>query len=397
MPTYIYRAKTREGKTVSGMEFFENERKLAEVLRSRQLTLISAVPSLTGRRKFIFGRVSTIDRLMFTRNFRVMINAGMPISRILEILAAQVHSKKFANVILEINEKIKKGSTLAEAFAGWPDIFDDFYVSMIKTGESGSNLETVLLALEEQIRRDYELKSKIRSALIYPLVIVSALLGVGGMIIFFVMPRLAKAFIGLKVKIPFTLKIFIWLEQFLSQKWPLVLAVLAIGIVLTVFILKSRKFKTIKDRLVLNLPVFGNISHQFNTARFLRTFSSLITGGVPIYQALNITADTLNNYLFKNSLKKAASEVQRGKFIYQSLDRKLWPSLVTEMMVVGEETGKLSDIAGQLAFFYEEEVANTVKNLSALIEPVLMIVIGVAIGIFAISVIIPIYSIMGGF
>ncbi len=397
MPNYIYRAKTKEGGTVSGMEFFEDERKLAEVLRSRDLILVSAAPVSALKRKFVFGKVPVVDLLMFTRNFRVMINAGMPISRILEILAAQVHSKKFATVILEINEKIKKGSGLAEAFTGWPSIFNDFYVSMIKTGESGSNLETVLAALEEQIRRDYELKSKIRSALIYPLVIVSALLGVGGMIIFFVMPRLAKAFAGLGVEMPLTLKIFIWLEQFLSQRWPLAIAALAAGVVLTAFVLKSRKFKTIRDRFVLNLPIFGNISHQFNTARFLRTFSSLIIGGVPVYQALNITADTLNNYLFKNSLKKTASEVQRGKFIHQSLDRKLWPPLVTEMVVVGEETGKLSDIAGQLAFFYEEEVANTVKNLSALIEPVLMIVIGLAIGVFAISVITPIYSIMGGF
>lgn len=397
MPNYTYRAKDKKGKTISSAEFFEDEHKLAEVLRSRGLTLISASLASRPGRKFFFGRVSAVDRLMFTRNLRVMINAGMPISRILEILSGQVNSKKFANVILEINERIKKGSGLTEAFSGWPDIFDDFYVSMIKTGESGSNLETVLLALEEQIRRDHELKSKIKGALIYPLVIVSALLGVGGMIIFFVMPRLAKAFGSFGVKMPITLKIFIWLEQFLSQRWLLAITILAAAVILAIFMLRSRKLKTIRDRIVLKLPIFGKISNQFNTARFLRTFSSLIIGGAPVYQALNITADTLNNGLFRDSLKKSASEVQRGKFIYQSLDKKLWQPLVTEMMVVGEETGKLSDIADQLALFYEEEVANTVKNLTTIIEPILMIVIGISIGIFAISVIIPIYSIMGKF
>lgn len=399
MPHYFYHAKTKEGGNVSGTEFSKDERQLADVLRGRGLILVSAASFSDSKKriKLLFGRVSAVDKLMFTRNLRIMINAGMSLSRILEILATQVRSKRFTNAILEISGKIKKGSGLAEAFSGWPDIFDDFYVNMIKTGESGSNLEDVLAALEEQIRRDYELKSKIRSALIYPFVIVSALLGVGGMIIFFVMPRLAKAFSAMGVKMPFTLKIFIWLERTLSQRWPLILVISAASVVLALFILRSRKFKILRDKIVLNLPIFGNISRQFNIARFLRTFSSLMTGGVPVYQALNIAADTLNNNLFKNSLRKAASEVQRGKFIHQSLDKKLWPSLVTEMVVVGEETGKLSDIAGQLAFFYEEEVTNTVKNLSALIEPVLMIVIGVAIGIFAISVITPIYSIVNVF
>lgn len=397
MPNYVYRAKTKEGEAVSGTEYFENERQLAESLRSRGLSLISVVSAAARKKKMIWGRVSVVDKLMFTRNLRVMINAGMPITRVLEILAGQARSRKFAAVILEVNEKLKKGIGLAEAFSGRPEIFDEFYVSMVKSGESGSNLESVLAAIEEQLRRDYELRSKIKAALIYPIVILSALVGVGGMIVFFVMPQLAKAFAGMGAKTPFTLRIFMWFNDFLAKNWWLTfLFFLVLGALIFLF-LRYPGFKKTRAWLVLNSPIFGSISRQLNAARFLRTFSSLAAGGVPIYQALNITADTLNNYFFNRSLKKATIEVQRGKSIHESLDKKFWPPLVVEMITVGEETGRLADISRQLAFFYEEEVANTVKNIASLIEPILMIVIGVAIGIFAVSVIQPIYSIVGTF
>ncbi len=398
MPNYIYRAKDKEGKTISDVEFFENEHKLAESLRGRDLNLISAVTVPTyQKRELPWGRVSPIERMMFTRNFRVMVSVGLPIVRIIEILAGQSHSKKFVFILKEINEKLKQGKSLAEAFSGYPAAFDELYVSMLKTGESGSNLENVLAVLEEQLRRDYELRSKIKGAMIYPLVILSALLGIGGMIVFFVMPRLAKAFTGLGTKMPFTLKLFIGLNEGLRENWPTILIVLIILVISLRFFYKFRGVKKIKDRLTLSLPVFGNIINQINTARFLRTLTSLIAGGVPIYHALNVTAGTLNNYLFRQSLEDSAVKVQRGHPLHQSLDRHLWPSMVMEMMVVGEETGKLTEILKQLASFYEEETANTVKNISSLIEPMLMIIIGVAIGIFAISVIQPIYSIIGAF
>jgi type IV pilus assembly protein PilC len=353
---------------------------------------------VVGLRRIPIGkRVSTIDILMFTRNFRVMINAGLSITRILEILANQAQSRKFRQVINDINEKLRRGVSLAEAFSGYPQIFDELYISMLRTGESGSNLEGVLAALEEQLRRDYELRSKIKSAMIYPAVILSALFGVGSLIIFFVMPRLAKAFAGLGTKLPFTLKIFLGLNELLIRHWPVLILAAAIFVFFLRFLLRFRGFKTIKGRLILILPVFGNISRQLNAARFLRTFSSLIVGGVPIYHALEITANTLNNPLFSRSLKETALEVQRGKPLAQSFRRALWPPIVAEMVAIGEETGKLADMLRRLALFYEEEVANTVKNLSSLIEPILMIVIGIAIGIFAISVIQPIYSIVGSF
>ncbi|MDP1629569.1 MAG: type II secretion system F family protein [bacterium] len=398
MPNYIYRAKNKEGETISDVEFFEDEHKLAESLRARDLTLISAVTVPVYKKKTLpWGKISPIERLIFTRNFRVMISVGLPIARIMEILSEQTRSKKFAFILKEINGKLKQGAGLAEAFSGYPMAFDELYVSMLKTGESGSNLENVLAALEEQLRRDYELRSKIKAAMIYPAVIFSALLGVGGMIVFFVMPRLSKAFAGLGAKMPFTLKLFIEINEGLKQHWPAILIILAVSIFFLRFIYKFKGFKKNKDRIILYSPVFGDVVRQINTARFLRTLSSLISGAVPIHQALTIAAGTLNNYLFSRSLEISAAKVQRGQSLHQSLDRKLWPSMVSEMVVIGEETGKLDEILKQLASFYEEEVANTVKNISSLIEPILMIIIGVAIGIFAVSVIQPIYSIMGTF
>ena len=403
MSRYNYIAKTLQGKSRSGILEAEDEHELARILRKEGSILIKAASEEEKhKKKFLItvpflGRVSLTEKIMFARNLRVMIAAGVALPRTLRILADQTKNKKFRKTILKIREEIIKGKAFSEDLGKYPNIFSELFVSMVKVGEETGTLEEVLKVLTQQMEKEHEIKSRIKGAMIYPAVIIFAMVCIGVLMLIIVIPKLSAVFSELGVDLPLTTKIVIAIGTFLSKFWFL----LPIGILVFLFllrvILKTKTGKLVFDTFVLKIPVIGSIVKKTNSAHTVRTLSSLIAAGVPIVRSLEIVSGTLGNVHYRKAMSEAAERVKKGAKLAEILKRyeNIYPTLVIQMIEVGEETGKTSDVLEKLAEFFEEEVANATKNLSAVIEPVLMLIVGAVVGFFAISMIQPIYSMVG--
>ena len=346
----------------------------------------------------ILKRVSLVDRMLFTRYLSVMIKAGLSFSRALKVLSEQTKNQYFAEIIRQINDNVRKGESLADSLAKHPKVFNELSVNMVRVGETGGNLEEVLGNLAEQMKKDHEVVSKVRGAMVYPAVIFVAMIIIGILMMIFVIPTLLATFKELKVELPFATKVIIIVSDAFQNYGLFILA----GMILSVWgflaVIKTAKGKRYFDFLMLRLPIFGAIIKKVNLARFSRTLSSLIESGVSINKSLDIISRTLTNTYYRESLESAAKEVQKGIDLSDTIGhhKKLYPVLMISMIKVGEETGTLGDSLKQVAEFYEEEVEQVTENLSSIIEPILMMIIGAAVGFFAISMIQPMYSLMEG-
>jgi len=396
MPTYSYRAKNQSGEEKKGTKYAENKRELARSLRKEELTLISAVSKEEQEEKFsfnisIFG-VSLSDKLMFTRNLKVMIGAGMPLPRTLRVISSQVQSKKLKKAIKKMAQKIVKGENFSEALRD-SNIFSDLYCSMIEIGEETGNLETVLDDLAFHMKRTHDLKSEVKGALIYPAVIIAAMLGIGILMLVMVVPKLAETFEELNLQLPATTRFVIFLGTFLSNNF-LWLTLLLIALVFSFrWVLKTDLGEKIFDAILLKIPIVSPIIIKTNSASMVRTLGILVSSGVPIVRSLNIIADSLGNFYFSQAIREAADDVERGANLSESLaPHQVYPSLVIQMLKVGEETGETSKVLDKLADFYEQQVTRSTKNLASVVEPILMLVIGGVVGFFAVSMIQPMYS-----
>jgi len=402
MPKYFYTAKSFQGEAKSGVLEAANERELAKILRQEGYVLVSAF--LEGKKKKgiqislpFFESVSLTEKMMFARNLRIMISAGMSLPRALDTLSLQTKSKKFRKVLLNIADEITGGKSFSDALSVHSDVFSELFISMVKVGEEAGTLEDVLQILTNQMEREYELKSKVKGAMIYPAVIVSAMIGIGILMLIVVVPKLAQTFEDLNMELPPTTQFVISFGNFLAQRWLFVFLLIILLFIAFRTFSKTNIGKRIFDFLVLKLPIASSIIKKTNSAYTARTLSSLITSGVPIVRALEIVSGTLGNFYFKEAIAKAAEKVKKGSKLSESLlpYQNLYSPTVIQMLQVGEETGETSEILAKLADFFEEEVTNSTKNLSAVIEPVLMLLIGGAVGFFAVSMIQPIYSMIG--
>ena len=396
MPTYSYKAKTKSGQEKEGTKYAENEMELARSLRKEGLTLISAVSQEEKGEGFSFNLslfgVSLSDKLMFTRNLKVMIGAGMPLPRTLRVIADQVQSKKLKEAIEQMAQKVVKGDNFSETLKA-TDIFSDLYCSMIEIGEETGNLETVLGDLAFHMKRTHDLKSEVKGALIYPAVIIAAMLGIGVLMLVMVVPQLAKTFEELNLQLPATTKFVIFLGTFLSNNFLWLTLVLIAFLIVARWSLNTEAGEKIFDRVVLELPIVSPIIEKTNSASMVRTLAILTSSGVPIVRSLNIIADSLSNFYFSQAVREAAEDVERGANLSESLaPHQVYPSLVIQMLKVGEETGETSEVLDKLADFYEQQVTRSTKNLASVVEPILMLLIGGVVGFFAVSMIQPMYS-----
>ncbi|MDP2864351.1 MAG: type II secretion system F family protein [bacterium] len=404
MPRYSYTAKSLKGEEKSGIAEVKDERQLSKTLREQGFILIKAeLETAEKKRKFkislpFLGGVSLTEKLMFTRNLQVMISAGLPLPRALETLASQIKSKKFKKALLNISEEIIKGKNFSDSLKAHPDIFSELFQSMIKVGEETGNLEEVLRILSQQLERENELKSKIKGALMYPAVIVSAMIGIGILMLVMVVPKLAETFEELNIELPFTTKMVIGLGTFLAEKWFLALLIMAVFFFFFRLALKTKRGKEIIDAITLKIPIISPLIKKTNSAHTVRTLSSLIAAGVPIVSSLNIVAGILGNIHYKTALLQVAEKVKKGEKLSDAMApyKEIYPLIVMQMIKVGEETGETSDILAKLAIFFEEEIGYATKNLTSVIEPILMLIVGGAIGFFAVSMIQPMYSMLEG-
>ncbi len=404
MPNYFYIAKNLKGETISGYKEAENKHSLAKELREEGYILISVkVKNASSVKKGIvipfLSKISLTDKVVFTRNLKVMVSAGVSLPRALDVLAEQTKNKCFKKIIFNLKEEIVKGKNLSQSLALYPNVFNDLFINMIKVGEESGSLEEVLSILAKQMEKDHRLVSRVRGAMMYPLVVITAMVIIGVLMMIMVIPKLSKVFSDLKINLPLTTRIVIASGNFMAKYWFLVISFFIFSFFLLRGFLKTEQGRKIKDKIFLKIPLVSSIIQKTNSARTARTISSLIKAGVSIDRSLKITANTLGNVYYRQALLKSSQEIKKGTRLSDILGnyKDIYPSLVIQMIKVGEETGETAEILEHLANFYEEEVDNITKNFSSIIEPFLMLIVGAAVGFFAISIIQPIYGIVQGF
>lgn len=343
-----------------------------------------------------FAGVNITEKILFTKNLSGMLKAGLSLSRALSVLQKQTKNKMLNQILSSLNEGINAGETLSEGLARYPKVFSSLFVSMIRAGEESGNLVSALSDIGLNLEKSSNLSKKVKGALMYPGVILSAMVVIGVLMFAFVVPTLASTFKELGVQLPTSTRVIIFLGNFFSNNLILTFIILAVGVAGLVALLRAQFIVKYVDYLVVRLPLIGTLAQEINTARTARTLSSLLFSGVSITRAVEITSDVVQNIYYKKVLAEAKTYIERGlpfSEVFRA-NPKLYPTMMAEMIQVGEETGKLSDMLKDIATFYEDEVDNKTKNLSTIIEPVLMVFIGAGVGFFAISMISPLYSIL---
>lgn len=402
MAKFLYTARhAQTGETKGGKMEAQDERALASLLRADGFLLTSAEEEKEKKKftiRFLsrFGKVSLKDRLMFARSLSVMISSGLPIVRAIRILVTQTKNKSFQKMLEKVSEDLQGGSSLADSMSRHPSAFDDLFVNMVRVGEIGGNLEEVLQIVATQIEKEHALISKVRGAMAYPSVIVVAMIGIGIVMLTYVLPKITGVFKDMEVTLPPTTQFIISMSDFAKNH-----SILTFGgffglIVFFYFFRKTTIGKKVIAFVILRLPVIGNMSRKVNCARFARIYSSLLKSGVSVTDTLGIVANTLTNYYYRNAILGCVAEIQKGIPLSKVLakDAVLFPTLLFQIVEVGEETGKTEEVLLKLAEFYEDEVDQVTKNLSSIIEPVLMVVIGGGVGFFAVAMLQPMYGAM---
>lgn len=399
MPEFTYSALTKDGQRENSTIEAANSAAAGHLLKERGLlpTSLEAKAEGGGSLDFLrnFSTISLAEKINFAENLAIMLKAGIAISRCLQILVKQTKNTKFKNILGEVAHLVESGTSLGEALAKYPNVFSNIFISMVKVGEIAGNMEKSLEYLSIQLQREADLRSKTRGAMIYPSVIVGAMLIIGVLMSIFVLPSLTSTFSGFGAQLPITTRVVIAISDFMSHH-----AFLAIGGMLAVIFgtavfLRTKFGSRVFDIFLVHLYIINTIVKKINLARFARILSSLLKSGIPIVQSLEVASESMGNVLYRELLAEAATSVKLGKPLTEALSKEtnLFPVLVVQMLQVGEESGTVEDILGQLAEHYEQEVDVMLKNLSSIIEPLLLLVIGGVVGVLAMALIAPIYSI----
>ncbi len=401
MEKFKFKAIGKNKEIYEGIRESEDKFSLYNELKAEGSTLVIAEKIGRERHWFdpiiaLFGGVPEYQKIIFTKNLGHMIDAGLPIAKSLSVLEKQIKNKHFKNIILSIEAEIRKGQTLSDAAAMYPHIFSNLFVSMVKAGEESGKLSESLGIVGEHMDSVYKLKKKIRGAMIYPGIIISLMIVIGILMLIYVVPSITATFESLNETLPVYTQILISSSNFLKNNIALSLFSIIALVLVIYFFLLSKIGKRFFDSVSLKLPVIGEIIKETNSASMTRTISSLLSSGVSFDKAILITGDVVGNVFFKDILSEAVIKVEKGETISSVFlaNTRLVPDFVGEMMGVGEETGRLPSMLMEVAVFYENSVDQKTKDMSTIIEPVLMIIIGIAVGFFALAVIKPIYSVM---
>jgi type II secretory pathway component PulF len=326
-----------------------------------------------------------------------MVSTGLSIVRSLSLLAGQTKNTKLKKALLDIKEQINKGKNFSESLEAYPDIFSSLFVSMVKVGEESGTLEEVLKTLSLQMEKEHQLKSKVQTAMIYPGIILATMGGIGAIIMIFVFPQLTTFFKSLNVQLPIYTKMIIWIGNFFTKQWYVILGGLALAVLVFWKGIKTKKGKWLFDTFLIKFPVLSTLVKKNNSAVFIRALSSLNSSGVSLVRSLEIISNTVGSVYFKEAIVQAIEKVKKGEKLSSALasHKGIFPFGAIEIIEVGEETGKSSVIFKKLAEFYEDEVITLAENLSAVIEPLLILILGAGVAVFAFAVIEPMYSILG--
>jgi type IV pilus assembly protein PilC len=400
MAIFKYKARNSSGEVYERDVEAPDRYALYKIIRDEGGTVVS-IEEKRGLRKSLslgslFSGVKTQEKINFAKNLGSMITAGLPVTRALSVMSKQVKSKAFKSLLTDLEADISHGSTLSDALGKRPKVFSPLFVSMVRAGEESGSVAGSLTIVGNQLEKAHLLAKKVRGAMIYPAVIIAVMIILAILLLIFMVPTLTATFAGIGVELPLPTRILIGLSDFMVNNTLLVIGVLVILILGALTFFKSRSGKNMWDSVILRLPVIGNMIKEVQSARTARTLSSLLSAGVEIVVALDVTIAVLQNHLYKVALEEARLAIQKGEPMSAVFERnqKLYPVFVGEMVAVGEETGKISEMLLGVANYYEEQIDQKTKDLSTIIEPVLMIIIGVGVGIFAISMLAPTYSLV---
>lgn len=348
---------------------------------------------------FIFGRVPFVQRMFFVHHLQIMVKAGLSIVAALKILEAEIENKKLKIIAGEVRQEVERGKQLSEAMAQYPRIFPRVYVSMIGAGETAGKMEEALEQVSVQMKKSHNLTSTIKGAMIYPAVIVVAMIGISIEVVVFVLPKLMIMFKEFDAELPAATRALIWITDFVQNYGIfLALGIVALAIV-SIQLYKNLKIRRMVHLTNLHLPIAGPIIKKINLARFTMTLSSLLQSTIPIIEAVRITAEVQGNLIYREKLLLVAEELKKGETMSKLLAiyPKIFPPMVTEMVMVGEESGKVEEMLNEMAEYYGNEVDSTMKNFSTIIEPVIILVMGLAVAGIAVAVIMPMYSLAQSF
>jgi len=396
VPAYVWKGKTRDGKVVSGERVADNKEAVMALLRRDQILVSSvkekgkeiALPKLGGG-------VPAKDLAIFVRQFSVMIDAGLPLVQCLEILGSQQQNKNFAKVLQQTRMDVEGGASLADAMRKHPKAFDDLFTNMIAAGEAGGILDTILKRLATYIEKAVKLKAQVKGAMVYPV----AVLGIAGIVIavilWKVIPTFASMFQGLGAELPLPTRVVIAMSNWFVRLLPFLIVFAVVGVVLFRRYYATYGGRRQIDGLVLKLPILGDIMRKIAVARFCRTLSTLMSSGVPILDGLEITARTSGNAIIEDAILMVRKGVESGLTVAQPLkESKVFPPMVVQMIGVGEQTGALDAMLSKIADFYEEEVDQAVANLLTLMEPVMILFLGITVGGIVISMYLPLFDLI---
>jgi len=395
MPVFTFSGKDASGEKVSGERIAPNKQSLTQQLRRERITpgAIREKGKEFAMPTFGSGKVATKDIAIFFRQFSVMIDAGLPLVQCLEILAANQENQAFQKTLNGVRSTVEGGSTLANAMRQYPKVFDDLTTNMMEAGETGGILDIILQRLATYVEKAVRLKSAVKSALIYPVAVVSIAVLIVGALLKWVVPIFSNLFAGLGVSLPLPTRIVMGLSAFVQSFWWIFLVA---GAGLVVGVKQMRKHPRGRyyfDKMLLHLPVVGTLLRKIAVGRFTRTLGTLITSGVPILEGLAITARTSGNAVLEEALMKVRKAIEEGRTIVDPLrECGVFPNMVTQMIGVGEATGAMDSMLQKIADFYEDEVDAATKNMLAMLEPVIIAVLGVTVGGIVISLYMPLFA-----
>ncbi len=397
MAQFIWKGKTRQGVITGGVLSADSKDLAIADLRRRQIEVTSvkergkefAVP------KFGAGRVAAKRLAIFTRQFSVMIDAGLPLVQCLEILGTQQDDKAFQKIILAVRQDVESGSSLADALRKHPRAFDDLYVNMVAAGEAGGILDTILRRLSTYIEKAVKLKGQVKTAMIYPVSVIGVAAIVVAIILWKVIPTFAALFAALGAQLPLPTRMVIAASNFVASYILFLVAFIAAAVFALRRYYKTYKGRRVIDGLVLKAPVLGDIMKKIAVARFCRTFATLTSSGVPILDGLEITAKTAGNAIIEDAIMAVRKSVESGRTIAEPLsEAKVFPPMVVQMIGVGEQTGALDAMLSKIAEFYEEEVDNAVAGLMKLMEPIMIAILGAVIGTIVVAMYMPMFDLI---
>jgi type IV pilus assembly protein PilC len=398
MAEFVWEARAKTGELRKGSMEAENEEAVGQRLRQQQLTPLKVKKKAREITINIGTGVGEKDLVTFTRLFATMIDAGLPIVQCLDILQDQSDNKHFRKILRDVKANVEQGSTFSDSLKRHPKVFDPLFTNLVQAGEAGGILDTILARLAAYIEKAMKLKRQVRGAMVYPSAVLFVFMGVCGVLFTFVIPSFGTMFkdLGSKEPLPALTRGVVAVSDFIVGNVPWLVLALIVTVITVVYTYKNPKGKREYHKLFLKLPIFGPLIRKIAVARFTRTLGTLLSSGVPILDALEIVAKTAGNIIVEEAILHARTKISEGKNMAQPLmETKVFPSMVVQMVGVGEQTGALDQMLSKIADFYEDEVDVAVAGLTSLIEPAMMVGIGGTVGVVLIAMYLPIFSMAG--